>query len=76
MKNIHEAKPVIVDAAQQKGSGEINTNLPPRDIAEGSPATETYKMGDWIVTTPNGVSRVWPDEKFQEHYVRSLAPFM
>jgi hypothetical protein len=64
-----QTKSVKVTATQTISSGDIETNRPLDDRSYSNvPELESYYAGDWIVTTPNGVSRVWSDEEFRERY--------
>jgi hypothetical protein len=64
----YRVKPIEVEAEQQTNVGVCYTQASLRDICYGVPAVETFRKGDWVVTTPNGISRVWTEEEFAKNY--------
>jgi len=65
----YRTKPAPVEAIKVKEGCVINTNRKTQaDFACEVPEFDTCDKGDWVVTTPNGLSRRWSDENFHKHY--------
>ena len=63
-------RPVPVYAEQAAAAGISSTGRNDQnDPTHLVPEQEPCEKGDWRVTTPNGITRVWKDAEFHQNFM-------